>query len=163
VQQRREVDPVRDPEPETPGPTTVPRADPVRLGVWENEGGRVGKRAPLGLEQPGESRAAPWVPTVPLADVPDEGATHVDVAGVPVCLARSRGVVYAILDECSHGRVRLSEGEVADGAVECWLHGSTFDLGTGAPKCPPATAAVPVYPVRVVADVVEVAVPPPAR
>ncbi|PKW26353.1 3-phenylpropionate/trans-cinnamate dioxygenase ferredoxin subunit [Phycicoccus duodecadis] len=119
-------------------------------------------RAPRPPDGAGEILDERWVPTVPLADVPDEGATHVEVAGVPVCLARSGGVVYAILDECSHGRVRLSEGEVADGAVECWLHGSTFDLGTGAPKCPPATASVPVYPVRVVADVVEVAVPPPA-
>ena len=53
--------------------------------------------------------------------------------------------VHAIYDVCSHAEVALSEGEVEDGAVECWLHGSRFDLRTGKPIGLPATEAVPVY------------------
>jgi 3-phenylpropionate/trans-cinnamate dioxygenase ferredoxin subunit len=45
--------------------------------------------------------------------------------------------------------VSLSEGEVEGCTVECWLHGSRFDLRSGKPLDPPATQPVPVYPVRV--------------
>ena len=40
----------------------------------------------------------------------------------------------------------LSEGEVDGGAIECWLHGSCFDLRTGKPTGLPAFEPVPVYP-----------------
>ncbi len=89
----------------------------------------------------------------------DETATHLDLAGYSICLARSGEQVYALKDECSHGQVRLSEGEVEAGFVECWMHGSRFDLGTGVPTGPPALTPVPVYPVRVVGGVMEVQLP----
>ncbi len=62
-----------------------------------------------------------------------------------------------MLDECSHGQVELSEGDVEDGYIECWLHGSRFDLTTGVPAGPPATRPVPVYPVRITDGFIEVA------
>ncbi len=67
--------------------------------------------------------------------------------------------MHALLDECSHGQVALSDGDVEDGFVECWLHGSRFDLLTGKPTGPPATAPVPIYPVRITGGVIEVALP----
>ena len=81
---------------------------------------------------------------------------HVD--GVPVCLVRSEGEVFAIGDICSHGQVSLSEGEVDGCEIECWLHGSRFDLRTGRPSGPPATTPVPIYPVSVEGDTVFVTV-----
>ena len=56
---------------------------------------------------------------------------------------------YAVRDECSHAAVALSEGEVDGCTLECWLHGSRFDLRTGEPTGLPATEPVPVYPVEV--------------
>jgi 3-phenylpropionate/trans-cinnamate dioxygenase ferredoxin subunit len=50
---------------------------------------------------------------------------------------------------CSHGAVSLSDGEVEGTTIECWLHGSKFDLRTGVPTGLPATRPVPVYPVTV--------------
>lgn len=101
-----------------------------------------------------------WVPAGVDSELADESAVHVELAGKPVCLARSNGAVYALLDECSHGQVALSEGDVEGGYVECWLHGSCFDLTTGVPAGPPATAPVPTFPVRVTAaGVIEVALP----
>jgi 3-phenylpropionate/trans-cinnamate dioxygenase ferredoxin subunit len=84
-----------------------------------------------------------------LADLPDEGALGVEIDGVPVAVVRVGGEVFALYDVCSHEEVPLSEGEIYDHTVECWLHGSCFDLRTGAPTGPPATVAVPVYPVKV--------------
>jgi 3-phenylpropionate/trans-cinnamate dioxygenase ferredoxin subunit len=87
-----------------------------------------------------------------LSDVPDEGAIRVELAGTPVCVARSGGEVFAILDVCSHADVALSEGDVEDGKIECWLHGSLFDLRTGVPSGLPATRPVPTFPVTVEGD-----------
>jgi 3-phenylpropionate/trans-cinnamate dioxygenase ferredoxin component len=84
-------------------------------------------------------------------DVPDGGALAVDVDGVEVALVRTQDEVFAIRDECSHAAIALSEGDVDVEAceIECWLHGSRFDLRTGKPTGLPATEPVPVYPCRV--------------
>jgi 3-phenylpropionate/trans-cinnamate dioxygenase ferredoxin subunit len=57
---------------------------------------------------------------------------------------------------CSHAAVPLSEGEVADCQVECYLHGSRFDLRTGKPTGLPATEPVATFPVDVRGDEVYV-------
>jgi 3-phenylpropionate/trans-cinnamate dioxygenase ferredoxin subunit len=59
------------------------------------------------------------------------------------------GEVFAITDDCSHADVALSEGEVDGCTLECWLHGSRFDLRTGEPTGLPATAPVAVHYVTV--------------
>ncbi|MGO9078714.1 MAG: non-heme iron oxygenase ferredoxin subunit [Streptosporangiaceae bacterium] len=84
-----------------------------------------------------------------LADVPEGGAHGVEVGGEPVAIVRTGGEVFALRDVCSHEEVSLSDGEIYDHTVECWLHGSCFDVRTGKPTGPPATAAVPAYPVKI--------------
>jgi len=93
-----------------------------------------------------------------LSDLPAEGVIGVEVDGEPVAVARVSGEVYAIRDVCSHAEVPLSEGEVYGHTVECWLHGSCFDLRTGKPTGPPASKPVPVFPVKIEGDDVLVAV-----
>ena len=84
-----------------------------------------------------------------LADLPDEGAAGFDVADTPVAIIRAGGEIFALHDVCSHEEVPLSEGEVYDCTVECWLHGSCFDLRSGKPTGPPATKPVAIYPVKI--------------
>jgi 3-phenylpropionate/trans-cinnamate dioxygenase ferredoxin component len=86
-----------------------------------------------------------WERACPLADVPEGGAVAVEADGLPLCLVRADGQVYALADNCSHADVPLSEGEVEGTTVECWLHGSRFDVTTGEPTGLPATESVPVY------------------
>lgn len=88
-------------------------------------------------------------------------ARRFDPSGQRIAVVRIGDDVYAIGDRCSHADVSLSEGEVLveDREVECWKHGSTFDLRTGEPQSLPATKPVPVYEVRVVDGEVEVEVP----
>jgi 3-phenylpropionate/trans-cinnamate dioxygenase ferredoxin component len=95
----------------------------------------------------------------PLADLPEEGAHGIEVDGVPIALIRTGGELFALHDVCSHEEVPLSDGEIYDHTVECWLHGSCFDLRTGQPTGPPATEPVATYPVRVQGDEVYVALP----
>jgi 3-phenylpropionate/trans-cinnamate dioxygenase ferredoxin subunit len=87
-----------------------------------------------------------------LSDVPDEGVIPVEVGGMEVAIVKSCGQVFAVRDECSHAQIQLSEGEVEDCEIECWLHGSRFDLRTGEPTSLPAYEPVPVYPVRIDGD-----------
>ncbi|HLL67746.1 MAG TPA: non-heme iron oxygenase ferredoxin subunit [Micromonosporaceae bacterium] len=73
-----------------------------------------------------------------------------EVEGTPLAVVHADDdQIYAIYDECSHAQVALSEGEVDGCTLECWLHGSRFDLRTGKPSGLPATEPVPVYPVEV--------------
>lgn len=77
-------------------------------------------------------------------------ATKVDVKGVAVAVvATTDGELYAVSDTCTHAEVSLSEGEVDDCAIECWLHGSRFDLRTGIPSGPPATTPLATYDIAV--------------
>ena len=82
--------------------------------------------------------------------LPEVGAVVADFDGRRVAIVRhSYGDVHAIDDTCTHANVSLSEGEVDGCAIECWLHGSRFDLRTGAPSHLPATVPVAVHTVQV--------------
>jgi 3-phenylpropionate/trans-cinnamate dioxygenase ferredoxin subunit len=102
----------------------------------------------------------PYLRACPLADLAEGEARLVDLDGVPVCLVRTEGEVHAINDVCSHADVSLAEGEVDGLTIECWLHGSRFDLVTGHPTGLPATRPVPVYPVKIEGDDVFVSLTP---
>ena len=76
--------------------------------------------------------------------------------GRTICVARVGDQVFAIDDTCSHSEASLSEGEITDFKIECWLHGAEFDLRTGEALTPPAVAPIKVYPVIVDGDSVTV-------
>ena len=65
-----------------------------------------------------------------------------------IAVARDGEEFFAVEDICSHAAVALSEGEVEGCTVECWLHGSRFDLRTGKPTGLPATEPVATFPVE---------------
>ncbi len=91
-------------------------------------------------------------PVCALADVPSGRATRVMVDDMPVAVVRVDDEVFAIEDRCSHADVALSEGDVEGCTLECWLHGSAFDLRTGEPLTPPAIRPVATYATRIVGD-----------
>jgi 3-phenylpropionate/trans-cinnamate dioxygenase ferredoxin component len=84
-----------------------------------------------------------------VSDVLSGATLAVEVEGTNVAVVRDGEDWYAIDDECSHAAIPLSEGDVEGCEIECWLHGSRFDLRTGKPSGPPATDPVAVYPVKV--------------
>lgn len=83
-----------------------------------------------------------------LSEVPSPGAVRVLIGSRAVAVVRTDEGVFALEDRCSHADVALSEGEVIDCTIECWLHGSAFDLRTGVPLSPPAVTPVPTFAVR---------------
>jgi 3-phenylpropionate/trans-cinnamate dioxygenase ferredoxin component len=89
-------------------------------------------------------------PAVRLDALPEVGSIAVQLDGVVVAVVRDEdGDLHAVDDTCSHANVSLAEGEVDGCTVECWLHGSRFDLRTGKPTGLPAITPIAVYPVRV--------------
>ena len=80
----------------------------------------------------------------------------IEKAGRSICVARVGDEVFAIDDVCSHSDASLSEGEISDHKIECWLHGAEFDLRTGEALTPPAVAPVKTYLVKVDGDSVTV-------
>lgn len=82
----------------------------------------------------------------------------VECDGRVICLARTAdGTVHAIDDACTHEGTSLSEqGAIEGQEVECLMHGSTFDLRTGAVTGPPATTSTRAYPVVIEHDRVSI-------
>jgi 3-phenylpropionate/trans-cinnamate dioxygenase ferredoxin subunit len=83
-------------------------------------------------------------------DVPKGTAVRATVDDLDIAVVHTADdTFHAVQDMCSHAAVALSEGEVDDCTLECWLHGSRFDLRTGAPTGLPATEPVSVFPVEI--------------
>jgi 3-phenylpropionate/trans-cinnamate dioxygenase ferredoxin subunit len=64
------------------------------------------------------------------SEVVDGAALRVEVDGLDVAIVRD-------VEGCE---------------IECWMHGSRFDLRTGKPLGPPATESVPVFAVQIAGD-----------
>jgi len=80
-----------------------------------------------------------------VSDFSDGKPHKVTVDDLDVCVVQVDGEIHAIDDLCTHAEVSLSEGDVINCTIECWMHGATFDLKTGEPLGPPATSAVHVH------------------
>ena len=86
----------------------------------------------------------------PVDDVAKGTVISAEVEGIEIAVVHADDdQFYAVRDECSHAAIPLSEGDIDGCTLECWLHGSRFDLRTGAPTGLPATEPVPTYPVEI--------------
>ena len=88
------------------------------------------------------------------SELADGTPRRVEVDGRAVALVRIGEDVHAIDDICTHAEVSLSEGDVdlEECALECWKHGSLFDLRTGEALTLPALKPVAVHTVTVEGD-----------
>ena len=96
-----------------------------------------------------------------LSELPIGRAVQAQVGDHIVAVVRlAEREVHAVDDLCTHGRVSLAEGDVVGCEIECWLHGSRFNLITGAVSGPPALIPVAVYAVRLDGDAVYISTTP---
>jgi 3-phenylpropionate/trans-cinnamate dioxygenase ferredoxin subunit len=72
-----------------------------------------------------------------------------EAGGRRLLLANAEGHYYAVDEMCSHEDYSLYLGCIKDCRIKCSLHGSYFDLVTGAALDEPATDPIGTYPVRV--------------
>ena len=78
---------------------------------------------------------------------------RIEKDGKSICVTKVGDEVFAIDDTCSHSDASLSEGEVTDFKIECWLHGAEFDLRTGQALTLPATQSVATFAASIVTEV----------
>jgi nitrite reductase/ring-hydroxylating ferredoxin subunit/uncharacterized membrane protein len=90
-----------------------------------------------------------WTATgVQEADLAEGQPRCAQVGAVPVLLVRDGGRLHALHNRCTHRGGSLAEGEVADGAVTCPLHGSVFSLEDGSIRRGPAAYPQPRFEAR---------------
>ena len=94
-----------------------------------------------------------------IEEIPAGSSIPVDLGGdAEVAVVNTGEGVFAIRDVCSHAEVPLSEGEVDGLTLECYMHGSRFDLRTGKPLNLPAYVPVDTFPVSVENGLIKVEV-----
>ena len=69
--------------------------------------------------------------------------------GKALLLVRAEGGHYCVDELCSHEDYSLWYGCVKGRSIKCSLHGSYFDLASGAPLNEPADCPIRTYPTRV--------------
>ena len=84
-----------------------------------------------------------------VSDVPPGTARQFEIDDELVVVVNTAEGLFAIEDRCSHADVALSEGEVDGCLIECWLHGSAFDVRTGVPTSLPAVTPVKIFSISV--------------
>jgi len=80
----------------------------------------------------------------------------VSLGAKEVCVARIGEEVFAVADMCTHSEASLSEGDISNYKIECWLHGAEFDLRTGEALTPPAVEKLETFEVRRDGDTVTI-------
>ena len=82
-----------------------------------------------------------------------------EIDGLPIVVFRVGGELFAIADACSHDDGPLGDGDLEGNEIICPRHGARFDIRTGKALSLPAVVAIPVYPVRVVDQQIEIGLP----
>ncbi|MBU3645621.1 MAG: non-heme iron oxygenase ferredoxin subunit [Candidatus Nanopelagicaceae bacterium] len=93
---------------------------------------------------------------VSFSDLVDGKPQKIALGDKDVCVARIGDDVFAVADMCTHSEASLSEGDISNYKIECWLHGAEFDLRTGAATTPPAVEALETFEVQRDGDTVTI-------
>ena len=91
---------------------------------------------------------AEWTTVATSGDVEEGGLLEVDNRGEPVVIARRGSGLYAFEGYCTHEECPLSEGQFVDFEIECYCHGSYFDIRTGEALVGPAVESLETYRTR---------------
>ena len=102
----------------------------------------------------------PFVPVMTLAEIPQGSMQTRVLEGREIVICHTREGVFALDNICTHAHARMCEGRLRATRLVCPLHGASFDIRDGRVLGPPATVALPTFPVRVVDGTIEVAVSP---
>lgn len=94
-----------------------------------------------------------WLTVMALEELPDGKPLKASLDGLDVLIVRDGERLFAIGNRCPHQGAPLHRGRPTLASslptVTCPVHGSVFDLASGAVRRGPATSPVPAYDVRV--------------
>ncbi|MEO1182439.1 MAG: Rieske 2Fe-2S domain-containing protein, partial [Cyanobacteria bacterium J06636_28] len=105
------------------------------------------------LDQPiaGATDEAGFVEVGSVAEIPENRAKIVTLAGERVAIFKYDGKLSAVSNVCQHQNGPLGEGKIVDGCITCPWHGYQYLPHEGASP-PPFTEKIPTFEVRVVGD-----------
>lgn len=106
----------------------------------------------IGVRGAGMSKR--WVEVARAAEVKPDSMKRVTVEGHALLLANIDGRYYAVDDTCTHEDASLSSGSLKGELVKCPLHGSRFNVTTGAVLDDPAEQDLQTYAVKVEGDAI---------
>ncbi len=93
---------------------------------------------------------------IAFSSLADGKPQKISLGNKDVCVARIGEEVFAVADMCTHSEASLSEGDISNYKIECWLHGAEFDLRSGEAMTPPAVEALETFEVRRDGDTVTI-------
>jgi 3-phenylpropionate/trans-cinnamate dioxygenase ferredoxin subunit len=96
---------------------------------------------PDGLQAIG-SADAPFLPALPVAELPPGSMRRVSFGDLDILLAHTTLGIAAVDDRCPHMAAPLSIGELDGCVVACPLHSGLFSLETGDPVRMPTTGGL---------------------
>jgi nitrite reductase/ring-hydroxylating ferredoxin subunit len=104
-------------------------------------------------EEIAEEKTTHWIPAAEAESIAPGEFKCVSIEGRDIDIFNVDGEFYAMGDVCTHAATPLSEGEFYEDmrgwVIECPLHGSQFDVTTGAAISLPATGNAGKYEVCV--------------
>lgn len=86
-----------------------------------------------------------------VAEIPENRAKIVTLAGERVAIFKYDGKLSAVSNVCQHQNGPLGEGKIIDGCITCPWHGYQYLPDAGASP-PPFTEKIPTFAVRVIGD-----------
>src|SRR5437764_1474354 len=98
-----------------------------------------------------------FTPVLPAAELPVGSMRAVSVGERELLVCHTKEGLFAVDNVCSHAYARLCEGRLRGTRLICPLHGASFDVRDGRVLGPPAELPLPTHAVRLVGDVIEVA------
>ena len=100
-----------------------------------------------------------FVPIGEIESIKNGERLFVEIDDISIIVFNIAGKIFAIGDICSHDGGPLDDGELDNFEVNCPRHGARFDVRDGKATRPPAVVAIPAYPVRQHAGIIEVGIP----
>ncbi|MDA4137357.1 MAG: non-heme iron oxygenase ferredoxin subunit [Thaumarchaeota archaeon] len=83
-----------------------------------------------------------------VSEIPQGTIKIVKVKGQEVSIANVEGKFYAFPNRCTHAGGPVGRGRLTGFVVQCPLHGSKFDITTGAVISPPALTPLHTFAVK---------------
>lgn len=95
----------------------------------------------------------------PKSDFPQGERLFLEVDGHPIVIFSVGKEFLATGDLCTHDGGEIGDGELVGEEIICPRHGARFNIRTGKAISLPAVAGIPIYPVRIIDQFIEVGIP----
>jgi len=99
-----------------------------------------------------------YIATFPASELDKNKSRAIDIEGQSVLVCNAGGNFFAVENRCSHQAAELEGGRIRGCFISCPLHGLRFNLKDGEPMGQLTRTPITTYAVRIVDDVIEVAV-----